>query len=98
MISAKQQLKRAFRLYYKRQDVGRKRMEKLVKVDLCAYVRNVATAYEVTQSSVRRGMVLWGAWKNNPADPFDLSSYASMFQWHRSPEGHIYWANRFGFF
>lgn len=98
MIPAKQQLKRAFRAYYRRQGVGRKRMEKLVKADLCAYVRNVATAYNVPQSNVRRVMVLWGVWKNNPADPFDLSSYASMFYWQHSPEGHIYWANRFGFF
>jgi len=99
MITAKQQLKVAFAAYYRRQGVGRKRIEKLVKADLCAYVRNVAASYDVPQGRVRRSMVRWATMAEaNPANPVDMGGYASMFTWHRSPEGHTYWANRFGFF
>lgn len=99
MISARQLLKATFATYYKRQGVGRKRMGKLLKADLCAYVRNVAASYGVPASRVRISMRKWATVTNgNPANPVEIGGYASMFTWHRSPEGHTYWANRFGFF
>ena len=99
MISAKQLLKTTFAAYYKRQGVGRKRMEKLLKADLCAYVRNVAGNYRVSPGRVRLSMRDWATIQaTNPAHPAELEGYASMFFWNRSPEGHTYWANRFGFF
>ena len=99
MIAAKQLLKATFAAYYRRQGVGRKRMEKLLKADLCAYVRNVAASYGVPQSRVRISMTRWATVKAGcPSNPVEIGGYASMFTWHRSPEGHTYWANRFGFF
>jgi len=95
MISAKQLLKITFAAYYKRQGVGRKRMEKLLKADLCAYVRNVACYYGVPESRVRIAMSGWAMTGDNYQD---VSASATMFPWYRSPEGHTYWANRFGFF
>lgn len=95
MISAKQQLKVAFTAYYRRQGVGRRRIEKLVKADLCAYVRNLGAYYGKTLAEVRRAMRRWEVTADREQD---LQASATMFPWYKSPEGHIYWANRFGFF
>ncbi|MNJ09303.1 hypothetical protein D3C77_34470 [compost metagenome] len=89
MNRARKQLKAAFTLYYKRKGVGQRRLSKLVKSDVCAVIRNTASYYRQPQGYVRLRMQGWVG---------DIEGMASMFIWHRSPEGHIYWANRFGFF
>lgn len=95
MISAKQRLKTALHDYYRRRGVGRRRMEKLVKADLCAYVRNVGLYYGRSAAQVRLAMQRWEMTADREQD---LQASAAMFPWYRSPEGHTYWANRFGFF
>jgi hypothetical protein len=95
MVSAKQRLKAAFREYYRSRGYGQRRTEKHVKSDLCAFVRNIAEYYDVTPGHVSSRMA---GWAKSGLVPVSLDMYATMFVWHRTREGHVYWANRFGFY
>lgn len=98
MPTAKNLIKAQLRRYYRTQGVGIRRSEKRVKADFAAYERYVAHTYHCAVGVVRQSMPRW--YTQTPTSPLEahLEGWAAMFPWHKTPEGHSYWARRFGFF
>lgn len=80
--------KRQLRAYYARLGWGRKRTEKAVKADLCAILRHVGA-----------GLLVRRRVRDFLRDPgLQAVGAQAWFVWHNTPEGHTYWAHRFGYF
>lgn len=93
-MQALNQIKRELWSFYAVRGWGRKRTEKAVKSDLCAIVRHTARSIRGTAGFARQMLghhaTLHG--------PLTLQHAEAWFVWHNTPEGHTYWAHRFGYF